>query len=299
MGDLSTTSRSRELGRELRRVREHAGYQANELAMKLRWSSSKICRIELGRIDGSVKDIVRYLGHCGVVDEDLNGILDLVDESDNGYRLRTYTDGVPDSQRSLVVEESVATRIQEFDPIFIPGLIQTREYAEALFREAGTVSEAEIGYWVQVRMDRQELLKKPDPPQCEFHVHENVLRDPVGSPQVMHEQLLWLLFLDSRPYCDIRVVPRSGGRGQAMNNFRIMEYVDNGPVVYVETETASLFLENRADLDFYRGKLGRIDHVALDKARSREFLERLADDHDRAGEGDGGQGRPAGGDLLA
>jgi hypothetical protein len=98
----------------------------------------------------------------------------------------------------------------------------------------------------------------------------------------MQEQLLHLLFLDTRPCCSVRVVPISTGAwGLNVNSFRIMQYPDHSPVVYVEMMTTSLFLEHKKDLDAYERRLGMLGQVALDEGPSRELLAQLASEYDR------------------
>jgi|SRR5882724_3267132 len=106
-----------------------------------------------------------------------------------------------------------------------------------------------------------------------FYVHENALRTPVGSSRVMHEQLLHLLFLGNRPECAIRVIPVSAGvRGMAAGSFHIFHYKEDPPVVYVQHETTSEFLENEDELASYRNRLNRVATVALDGPESRQVL---------------------------
>jgi transcriptional regulator with XRE-family HTH domain len=288
MRDITTT-RGRELGAELRRIREMAGYNGHELAIRLGWSPSKISRLETGHTNVSEVDVTTYLVFCGIIGDELDDLLDLANEAENGYRLQPHGEQLPEELRTLVIEETSTVLVQEFESIYIPGLAQTEDYARALFRESGMVPEDRIERAVRTRMDRQGLLRRAEPPECEFYVHEQTLRAPVGSSSVMHEQILHLLFLDGWRHCSVRIVPTSSqGYGQARNAFRIMHYADHKPVIYVETQTASLFLEEKKDVDVYRTVLGMIGRVALDEGRSREFLARLASEYDRVDEGDDG-----------
>jgi hypothetical protein len=111
------------------------------------------------------------------------------------YRLKSHADQLPDELQTLIFHETTATEIDNVDPIYIPGVTQTEEYARALFWEGGLEEPAKIEECVRIRMIRHEILTKYNPPQCTFHVHENVLRVAVGGPQVMYEQMLFLLFL--------------------------------------------------------------------------------------------------------
>jgi hypothetical protein len=108
-------------------------------------------------------------------------------------------------------------------------------------------------------MSRAEVLTRSNPAQCSLYVHEYALRSVTGSPQVMHEQLLHLLFAMSRPQCAIRVIPVSAGsRGVPLGSFQIFHYPEDPPMVYVQNETTCEFLENGQDLLAYRAVVNRI-----------------------------------------
>ena len=116
---------------------------------------------------------------------------------------------------------------------------------------------------------RAEVLDKPKPPKCVFYIHEGALRAPVGGAHVMNEQLLHLLFLSDRVECAIRVVPiAAGARGMIAGSFHIFRYQEDPPVVYVQHETTSEFLENDFEMDAYRNILNRVASVGAPRRRS-------------------------------
>jgi hypothetical protein len=105
----------------------------------------------------------------------------------------------------------------------------------------------------------------------------------------MHEQLLHLIFLTSWRHCVIRVIPRSSnGVGLASTSFHRMSYVDHDPVVEIDLETKSLFLDRKTDTERYRKVLNRLDTVALDEGQSRGVLADLASVFERAEDGHDG-----------
>jgi hypothetical protein len=111
-----------------------------------------------------------------------------------------------------------------------------------------------------------------------------VLNNIVGGSQVMYEQMLQMLFMSSRPQCSIRVIPMSAGaRGTAAGSFQVFGYPDGFPVVCVQHETTSEFLENPGDLASYRIVLDRVASVALNDAQSRELISGMASDYERQG----------------
>jgi hypothetical protein len=137
--------------------------------------------------------------------------------------------------------------------------VQTEDYARAVFSESGSVAPANIENRVATRMNRRSVLTRIDPAQCAYHVHENALRAPIGGAQIMYEQMLHLLFVSSRPQCSIRVIPvSSGARGMAEGSFQVFGHPEGPPVVCVQNQTTSEFLESKKELTAYRTVLERV-----------------------------------------
>jgi transcriptional regulator with XRE-family HTH domain len=284
MGQIETTGRRREVGAELKRIRQQIPLPAYKVAEKLGWTPSHISRSEAGKRRVTDVDAGHYLGICDAPDADLQEILKIVNEPDD-YRLQIHDGRIPDQLRTLIFFESTATKIHSFEPIYIPGVAQTPDYARALLQELGLNDPSQIEPLVQVRMKRGALLTKPKSPQCFYYIHENALRMPVGGPRVMNEQLLNLLMLGNRPECAIRVVPVSAGpRGVAGGGFEIFGYKEDPPAVYLQHETTSEFLETDDEVARYRNILKRVATVALDGPESRQFLADLASDYERQGD---------------
>jgi hypothetical protein len=231
-------------------------------------------------------ELVRYLATCRVPREALEEIVALAREADEGYRIKSLGERVPDQVRTLIFYETTAESIENFEPIFIPGLTQTEEYAREMLFDGGLIPGPDVEGGVQARMRRQELLRRRDPPWFTFYIHENALRMPIGNTRIMHEQMLHLVFLSSQPRCIIRVLPVSGGcRGLVNTAFVRLGYVEHAPAAYVETPTASVFLDRAADVAFYGKILDLLDQVALNEGQSRSFLADLASEYDRMEDG--------------
>jgi transcriptional regulator with XRE-family HTH domain len=295
MSDYVSTARRRELGAALRRIRERRGLNGVDMATKLGWAPSMVSRAEKGKRALTLVEVATYTGLCNVAGQEQAELLDLAVEPDD-YRIKPHDGQMPDELRTLVFHEQTASSIEVFEPIYLPGITQTEDYARAVFEESGRQKSADIENRVQIRLARRSVLNRTYPAQCSLYVHENALRTVIGSPGVMHEQMLHLLFQGTRPQCSIRVVPRSaGGRGTAAGSFHIFGYPEGAPVVYVQHETTSQFLESEKDLLGYRNVLKRVASVALDEGQSREFIAWVASDHERQGvaQHEDGAGRPA------
>ncbi|MEV4051433.1 helix-turn-helix transcriptional regulator [Amycolatopsis sp. NPDC049688] len=281
--DRDSSAISREIGDELKRFRVGAGLLASDLADMLGCSASKVSRMESGVRGYSELDVTMYLATCRASREDVVRVLDLVREQADGYRIRPHREQLPDELRSLIVAETQATEIIEFEPQILPGILQIEEYARAVFRWFGLRDETGIDVRVQARLSRQKLLRRRDPPRFTFYIQEAALRAKVANDQAMHEQILHLLLTSSFEHCVIRVVPETACPAGVLGvGFRIMRYNEAPVMAYVENQTASLFLEDPADLEIYRHVLKRLAGHALDGGQSREWLAALASEYDRA-----------------
>lgn len=276
-------------------MREDRGYNGTDMAERLNWTSTMLSRAETGKRPMSQLEVAVYLGLCGVTDDRLRDMLDLANEPDD-YRLKPHPGQIPDELRSLVFHESTASAIDLYEPLYIPGITQTPEYARAVFREGGKFDQEGIERRVKIRMARREVLTRYNPAQCTLWVHEHALRSMVGSPQVMAEQMLQLLFASNRSHCTIRVIPiAAGSRGLVNGPFEIFRYDEDSPVVYVEHEITSEFLENGEALLAYEAILNRVASVALTGEASRAFIASMSSRYERMGAAhheDGAGGSP-------
>jgi transcriptional regulator with XRE-family HTH domain len=284
MSEIQTTGRRREVGAELKRIRQQTDLPAYKVAAKLGWTPSHISRSEAGKRRVTDVDAGHYLGICDAPDADLQEILKIVNEPDD-YRLQIHDGRIPDQLRTLIFFESTATQIRVFEPTYIPGVLQTPEYARAVFEESGLDEPFSIEDGIRARMARSAVLTGPKPPKCMFFVHENALRMPIGGPRVMNEQLLHMLLLGNRVECAIRVVPASAGsRGLVNGTFHVFDYKEDPSLVYLQHETTSQFLETEDEVARYRRILKRVATVALDGPESREWLAKAASHFERQGD---------------
>ncbi|SFB55735.1 Helix-turn-helix domain-containing protein [Amycolatopsis marina] len=281
MGIDESSARRRELGSELRRLREKAGFQGRDIAKALGWAQSKVSRVETGMRGSSELEAAIYLATCRVAPDELKRLLDLHAEIEDGVWVRRHNPRLPDELRSLVVQETTATAISSYEPLIVPGLAQTEDYTRAIFRGAGRFANDDIELRVRARMQRQYLTRRPHPPRLRFLIHEQALRLPVGGMRVMHDQLLHLVLLNSLPHWLVQVIPtRAGARTGAEGAF-MLEYSGAKPTVYVELHTAGLFLEQPKDIAAYREILRRLAEAALNREQSTAALARLASEYDR------------------
>ncbi|MGH3883332.1 MAG: helix-turn-helix domain-containing protein [Pseudonocardiaceae bacterium] len=276
-GNPHTSIRSRQAAAELRTLREQAGLSGAEVAKRLGMSPSKISRIETGISGLQIEDVAALLGLYQVPASTRDELLDLVRRSEErGWWTRQP--GLPQLWRSLIDFEAKATRVQNYEALFVPGLLQTAEYARAIIQGiAPTITVAELDNLVAARMARQALLARASAPQFFAVVDEGALRRPVGEPGVMHRQLQHLLGAAEQPHVMLRVVPLAAGAHAGLRgSFVILEFAEEPALVFVENQSTGLFLEEEADLAAYRLALGNILNAALAPAATAELIAQIA-----------------------
>lgn len=276
-----STARARELGGELKRVRERAKLSGHALARSLGWPAPKISRLENGKRGVSEVDVAIYLARCGATPDELERFIALAHVTDHGYRLQEHSAGMPDELRSLIVLETTAETSAAYEPFYVPGLLQTESYVREMLRLGGRKPGPGFELRVEARMARQALFTRRNPPRLTFFVHEYALRSMVGGPELMYEQALHLVLATSWSRCAIRVVPEAVGMSMFGGGFYLLDYADHPSAVTAETHTATVFLEGHEHIGFYRTLVDELEAKALTGGQSREWLANLASDRER------------------
>ncbi|MGH3854581.1 MAG: helix-turn-helix domain-containing protein [Pseudonocardiaceae bacterium] len=277
MDDQEPTIRSRELGEGLAQAMKDADLKQTDAAQKLGWSAGRVSRLLSGKRGGSEVDVSAFLAIVEVTGDERERLLGICREQKMPGWLQQHGTRLPQQLRTLIDHEDKAVSIDEFQPTAVPGLLQTTDYARALIRQAGTIPADETEDRVAARLGRQSLFGRERVARFTFYLHEFVLRLPVGGPEVMFEQLQHLLRQAARPYIRLRVVPAAlGGHAAVAGSFTFMEFATFRPVIYLESETASVFLEQREQVEAYRRILGLLARTALGEGESTEFIATLA-----------------------
>jgi hypothetical protein len=290
---LDSTAITRELGARLRECRERAGLRTADVARKLGWPASKVSRLESGDRRCDPYDLARYLGTCDVKQDDAWPLIRLAHQPDTGVWPRIHGDQLPDQLLTVVMNETTASTIFHYQPIVIPGLIQTRNYAAAVIRASITANPEDVEPRLKARMQRQGHLKERDSAQASFFIDEPVLHRQVGSAADMSEQLLHLVLLPANPRIKIRIVPSSKGAHPGVGGpFMFFGYTDRQPVVYLESEVVSTFVEDKGAVKVYRAIRSELDRIALSEEESQSMLTGLASMYDRDAEEQSRDGGP-------
>jgi transcriptional regulator with XRE-family HTH domain len=280
----SPTVKRRRLAAELRRYREAAGLTIDDVADRLEWSAAKISRIENSRVSVLPRDVKFLLSTYGLSDRDepWNVLLALARESRQKGWWQQYGGAVPNWFEIYVGLEADAESMSIYQAEFVPGLLQTEEYARAVHRAALVrATDDEIDQLVKVRMARQELLTTDDAPQVWIVLNESVIRRVVGGRAVMHEQLLRLQEAADSPNVTLQVVPFSAGAHPAMDgSFELLSFPELGDpnVVYVEYHAGALYMEKLQETERYRLLFDHLRAAALPVDASRALIARVADE---------------------
>ncbi len=280
MQDREPTVRSRELGEGLRQAMERAGLNGREAAYLLGWSPSWVSRLLSGKRGGSALDIAAFLGVCRVKSPERDRLLTLCQEQyvpgwlqQHGYRL-------PKELVTLINHENRAVEYHDVQPLLVPGLLQTGDYAREVISRIANVPAAEVDERVAARLARQRLFNRDCPARFTFYLHEYALRLPVSGPGVMSDQLHHLLRMSVRSSVTVRVIPVSlGAHAATAGPFKLMEFAEFKPVVYLEDATFCLFLEKPEEIQAYQHILDALAKTALGEEDSRELIAILATEY--------------------
>jgi transcriptional regulator with XRE-family HTH domain len=271
------------LGSQLRRLREAAGITPERAGFEIRASRSKISRLENGRVKLKNRDVTDLLGLYGVTDEATRSkFLALVIRSNVPDWWGEYNDILPGWFENYLGLEAAAATIRSFEVQFVNGLFQTADYARAVTGLGRKSAEDdEIERWVKLRLQRQELLSRPDPPNVWSVMDETVLRRPAGDAAVMRAQYRHLAEIAELPHVTLQVIPfAKGAHAGESGSFTVLRFEepDLPDVVYLEQLTNAFYLEQRADVERYLEVVDEISGAALTPDETTRLIEQAARD---------------------
>jgi transcriptional regulator with XRE-family HTH domain len=264
------------LGSQLRRLREDKGITREEAGYHIRASESKISRLELGRVSFKERDVADLLTLYQVGDAERVPLLCLVGEANSPGWWHSFTDVLPGWFQPYIGLEEAASLIRSYELQFVPGLLQTEDYARAVITGGNQDPDpAVVDRRVGVRMNRQRLLTHPDGPKLWVVVDEAALRRPIGGPAVLRAQLDHLVEISERPNLTLQVMPfRFGGHAAEGGAFTILRFpeTDLSDVVYLEHLVSAIYLDKREEVDQYLEVMDRLSIDSLPPERTPDLL---------------------------
>lgn len=282
----SPAVRRRRLAAELRRLRERAGFTADEVAEQLGWSASKISRIELHRTGIKQPDLRNLLELYGVAEAQQESLLALARESSRARRLDAATAGLPEEYAAFLLAEAEAQSVLTWDPQVVPGLLQTAEYARAVmlgWHEMFPVPPGDINRRVEARLLRQRVLQRDPVFTMAAVIDESVLGRLLGDVTVMRGQLEHLADLAKQPNITIQVLPLTARQSVLTGAFIYLKFaqvhdVPMHDMAIVEQLTANEQVEDEADVYQYFRAFEALTARALSEDESGQMITTYARD---------------------
>ena len=278
----SPTMRRRRLARELARLREDRGMTIREAATALEWDPSKLSRVEGLQRGIIVRDVRRLLNLYQVADEtQREALFELARQAKQRGWWQAYADVMPSEYANLIGLEAEAAEIRTYQPELIHGLLQTEDYARAVIRSGRPGDTAgEVDRRVEIRMTRQQILDREDPPRLRVVLNEAAVRRMVGGPDLMRAQLARLTAERDRSNVTVQVLPFTAGEHPAMASgpFVLLEFPQAAEpgVITAENLTGSLSLDAPDDFRQYARTFDFLQAAALGPRETRDMLITLA-----------------------
>lgn len=273
----------RRLRTELRRARGVAGYTQEQVARSMEWSLSKVIRIESGAVGVSANDLRALLDLYEIGDRDrADELLELARASRQGSWWSRYRADISAQYLQYIEYEEAASVLRMYEPLLVPGLWQTEEYATAIIRELADPGTPEdlIRTRIEIRLRRQDLLDQDSPPVMFCVLDEAAVRRMAGQRDVAPGQIARLIDLAGRPNVTLEIVPFSAGFHRGMlEPFLILEFSDSedSDVLFSESSRDTIFSHDEAgEITGYREVFEELRAISLGKSGTLTFLRNLA-----------------------
>ncbi|MFH9087238.1 transcriptional regulator [Streptomyces sp. Ru62] len=266
------------LGKRLQELREAAGLSREEAARVLRVASATVRRMEMAEVALKIPYVQVLVTTYGVPEEEADAFVRLAEEANQPGWWQRFHDVLPDWFSLYVSLEGAARVIRSYEPHFVPGLLQTEDYARAVL-EAGTIGQTSpetVERHVSLRMERQRLLEREDPPHLWVIMDETVLRRPVSMrPEVLRDQLDRLLEYAGRDRVTLQIAEFAAGPHPGtyapFTLFRFAE-PELPDMVFTEYLTGALYLDSRQEVAAH---LEVLDHMTARAASAQRTLKLL------------------------
>nr|WP_202486114.1 helix-turn-helix transcriptional regulator [Streptomyces sp. SID4985] len=268
------------LGRRLLELRERAGLKREEAAHVLHVAPATVRRMEMAEVSLKIPYLQVLLKSYGVPDDEAELFVRLAEDANRPGWWQRFHDILPGWFSMYVSLEEAASLIRSYEPHFVPGLLQTEDYARGVLKSGaiGQTSPDDIERHVALRMRRQDLLTRPDAPRVWAVMDETALRRPVGGPEVMRRQIDKLLEATKLPNVTLQVAPFADGPHPGtygpfvLFRFAMSELPD---MVYSEYLTGAVYLDARSEVASHLEVMDRMAAQAATAQRTKEILRDL------------------------
>ena len=271
------------LGKRLQDLRERAGMKREEAAKILRVAPATVRRMETAEVALKIPYVQVLLETYGVPEDEAEAFVSLAEEANQPGWWQRYHDVLPDWFSLYVSLEGAARIVRSYEPHFVPGLLQTEEYAREVLR-AGTIGQTgpeTIERHVSLRMERQRLLERQDPPHLWVIMDETVLLRPVSGGEVMREQLDKLLEFAERDRVTLQIAEfASGPHPGTYAPFTLFRFAEPElpDMVYTEYLSGALYLDSRKEVAAHLEVLDHMSTAAASAERTKKILRERRED---------------------
>jgi transcriptional regulator with XRE-family HTH domain len=274
------TVRLRRLAAELRTLRASAGLTRDEVVERTGINVATLYRIEHARVRPQTRTLRTLLDLYGAEAPQQAELVALLRDARERGWLHAYQSELPEQYTTYIGFEGEARSVWNYESLFVPGLLQTEDYARAVVRAVlPWASRDEVERRVEVRMERQEVLRNDNPLDLWVIMDESALRRPVGGRTVMQAQLSHLVQAAELPHVTFQVIPLYVGAHAGMpGSFVFMQFGEAAipDVIYIDSMAGDLFLETEADVRRYRLVFEHLRAVAASPDDSRSLVATLA-----------------------
>lgn len=278
------------LAEHLRQGREHAGFHQGAAATKLRWSESKLQRIETGIVGISPTDTKALLELYGIRDQEtVSRLMTLAQEARRRDRFTPFRKFLSPEYQTLLSYEQSAADVVVVNAFLIPGLLQTPEYARALLsvKHSGDKLEG----LVKARAARQQILDQPDGPRFVFVVEEGALRRHVGGSQVMFKQLVHLRRMADRSNLRLHITPFTARAHLGLWELYVIMTIPASTltgeaeqtIIYREAGNSEFLVrDDQVRIKEYKASFDALLDESLGQSKTRDLLDDLIDEMARS-----------------
>jgi len=269
----------------LRGMREELDIPQSDVVKKLDWSLSKLVRIENGSVGISVTDLRALLGVYRAPEDTVEDLVNLARTARERRWWSKYRDILTPQYQEFIAFEAEASRLRQFHPTIVPGLLQIEPYIRALLPALvlSPLSQSHYDSLIEVRLRRQEeILHGDNPTEFKVVIDEAALRRPVGGVEVMRQQLDYIAETSTRDLVSVAVLPFSAGPHVGMvGAFHLMDFAadDDDTMLYLENAFASVSLRDRPDvIDQYGKQLDQMVRMSLRGEAAAAYVRKIADE---------------------
>lgn len=278
------TVRQQRLGLELRRLREQRDLSAEDVAHRLKWSQSKVSRIETAKVGIHIEDVTKLTKLYEVTEKHTAELVALTQSAMQKGWWEDYHE-ISDDVASFFALEDSASACFSYETHTITGLLQTEEYARHViggWNLLTTLSPRSLARRVEIRLRRQQLLNSDPPLHLALVMDEAILLRSIGGPAVMQRQLTHLAELSKRPNIAIHIQPLEISRNLVMEPFALLEFSDDTtatgdfpPVVCIDSMAPAILRDDEI-VHICRLAWQELQKSALPVDESAELIGRIA-----------------------